>query len=131
MKKELQEDFEKDLQSKQLLLDSIMFELQQLNVELKSSEALDTKKVERFQRLQQYYTQQKQLIDEYAANQTALFDEQILTRMKSYIYDYGSQNGYQLILGSNNNGVVMYGQEMTNITQPIVQFINNSYQGKN
>lgn len=131
MKQELEKDLEKDISFKQSILDSLMFELQQMNTLLQSKESPDKEEILKFQRLQQYYMDQKQVVDDYAAAQTEKFDQQILTQMQTYIDDFGKQNGYKIILGSNNNGVVLYGNELSDITTPVIEFINLSYQGKN
>lgn len=131
MKVEMQRKLEKDLLSKQSVLDSLMFRLQSLNNQLENEEKPKQEDILKFQQLQNYYAQQKQTVEIYSQEQTAKYDQQILEQMTQYIKDFGEKNGYSFIYGADNSGVILYAPEANNITEEVVAFINNSYQGKN
>jgi outer membrane protein len=126
MKKELQATLESDLQSKQFLLDSLMFQLQTLNNKLSSEAKPEGAEIQKFQQLQNYYAQQKEVFDNYSYDKTAQLDKQIITQMSQYIKDYGKANGYDYIFGATGTGNILYAPESANVTKEIIEYINNS-----
>lgn len=50
--------------------------------------------------------------------------------VKKFIKEYGKQNGYTYILGSNEAGSVLYGQEENNITKDVLKALNEEYAKK-
>lgn len=131
MKKELQIKLEHDLMSKQSSLDSLMFQLQSLNNELSAKQSPSNEEIQQFQSLQNYYMQQKQLLEEYSQDLTSQYDAQILEQLSQYIKDYGQENGYDYVFGATGDGNILYGAAPANITEEVIEYINNSYQGKN
>ena len=49
--------------------------------------------------------------------------------MSQYIVEFGKQNDYDLILGADGNGTVMYAKEMLDISKNVTVYINNKYKG--
>lgn len=131
MKQELQEKLESELYGQQATLDSLMFQLQSLNNELGTKPEPSNDEIQKFQSLQGYYMQQKQLFDEYSQDLTAKYDAQILDQLNQYIKDYGFNNGYDYVFGATGDGNILYGAEPADITEEVIKFINDSYQGKN
>jgi outer membrane protein len=131
MTKELQNDLKSDLQAKQVLLDSLMFQLQTFNSKLSSVENPDPKEIQQFQQLQNFYAQQKEVFDTYSYDKTSQFDAQILEQMNQYIKDFGKENGYDYIFGASGSGNILYAPESANLTKEVITYINASYQGKN
>lgn len=131
MKKELEIKLKKDLSHKQNELDSLLFQLQGLNNKLSSTENKNQEEVLKFQQLQNYYIQQKNAVEEYTYSKTQQFDSQILEQMTQYVKDFGTKNNYHYIYGLNSNGNIMYAQEHKDITEEVLKFINDKYQGRN
>lgn len=130
MKQELQQKLENDLNAKQAVLDSLMFQLQTLNNALSAKEHPGNEEIQAFQGLQTYYLQQKQLFDGYSQELTAKYDAQILEQLSQYIKDFGLANGYDYVFGATGDGNILYGTEPANITPQVIEYINASYQGK-
>lgn len=42
---------------------------------------------------------------------------------------FGEQHNYDIIIGANGMGTVLYGKSYINITQDVLVFINNEYEG--
>lgn len=129
MKKELQQKLEKTLLSKQTVIDSLKFKLQALSSSLQSQEKPKEEEITEFQVLQKYFIQEKESFDLFNQEQTQQYNTQIISQMTQYIKDYGFNNEYEYILGSDENGNVLYGKKVNNLTQDIIVYINNSYQG--
>jgi outer membrane protein len=131
MKKELQKKLEKELFNKQSVIDSLMFQLQSLSNELSAKEKPSEVEIAKFQSLQQYYAQQKQTFDAYSQELTGKYDDQILSQMSQYIKDFGMNNGYDYVFGATGNGSILYGNELNDVTEEVILYINKSYQGIN
>ena len=131
MKLELQKKLEKDLLAKKGLVDSLMFQLSTLKNELENQQEPTKDKVEQFYQLQSYYTKQKETFDQYQLSETQNYDAQILGQMTQYIKDFGYENGYDFIFGSDNSGNILYGRPAADVTSEVIEFINLKYQGKN
>jgi|TARA_R110000782_G_scaffold270485_1_gene371938 outer membrane protein len=131
MKKEFEAKLKNDLSQKQNELDSLLFQLQGLNNKLSSTEKNNDEDIMRFQQMQNYYIQQKKSVEEYSYTKTQQYDSQILEQLTQYVKDYGEQKKYDYIYGLNNNGNLMYAKEQKDITEEVLTFINDKYQGKN
>ena len=71
---------------------------------------------------QQIQYEQQQLTKEFSTE-----IDSIVSRVKSFVRDYGKDNGYTFILGSNEAGSVMYGKETHDISQEIIDALNADY----
>ncbi|WP_421762853.1 OmpH family outer membrane protein [Ekhidna sp.] len=55
--------------------------------------------------------------------------EKVLTEINAFIESYGKQNGYDLILGANNSGNIVYANDYLDITSELQKALNANYQG--
>ncbi|WP_048331271.1 OmpH family outer membrane protein [Bizionia psychrotolerans] len=53
--------------------------------------------------------------------------DSLITKVRDYVKDYGKKNGYTYILGSNEAGSVMYGDESKDLTKVILDALNADY----
>ncbi|MCI5055974.1 MAG: OmpH family outer membrane protein [Flavobacteriales bacterium] len=60
---------------------------------------------------------------------TEQYDQQIINQINQYVEDFGKENNYTMILGTNGNGTVMYSDSSKNITKKVIQYLNNKYDG--
>ena len=58
------------------------------------------------------------------------YSDQIIKQINQYTYDYGKENGYDIIFGANGSGNIMYGNDKVDITKQITDFLNKKYAGK-
>jgi outer membrane protein len=49
----------------------------------------------------------------------------LVKEVKAFIKDYGKKNGYTFILGANDAGSVLYGDDAKDITEIILKALNN------
>lgn len=131
MKKEMQTKLEKDLRLKQVVLDSLMFQLQTLNNELKSKESPKEKELLKFEELRTQYLHQKETFTTYSQEQTEKYDDQVLSQLTQYIKDYGVEHHYEFLFGATGDGSILYATENKDVTIEVTKYINASYQGKN
>ena len=69
---------------------------------------------------QQQASQQLQL-------ENQIKSEAITKKVDSFVTIYAAEKGLNLVLGTSGNGTVMYGDDTLNITQQILEVLNNEY----
>ncbi len=50
-----------------------------------------------------------------------------ISKIKTFVKDYGQKNGYTYILGSNEAGSVMFGSEDNDLSEEILEALNAEY----
>lgn len=53
--------------------------------------------------------------------------DSVVKTVKAFVEDYGKKNGYTFILGKNEAGSVMYGQESGDLTKTVIDALNAKY----
>ncbi|MFL5763543.1 MAG: OmpH family outer membrane protein [Bacteroidia bacterium] len=128
MKKEFQEKFKKTESERKRVLDSLEFDLQLMSKKL-GTNSKDQEMMRVFDAKRGYYFRQKNEMEQDNAALSNQYDKQILGQMSQYISDYGKQNGFDLVLGADGNGTLMYAAENMDVSNAVVQFINDKYKG--
>lgn len=80
--------------------------------------------------LRQSYQEQIErikLMEEDLANQ---YTADIWKRINEWVSEYSKANDYDFVLGATGNGSLMYAEEASDITDPMILFINNKYAGE-
>ena len=75
------------------------------------------------QMLQQQFQMEEQSIQK--ESQTEI--DTLVKEVRTFVKEYGKKNGYTYILGSNEAGSVMYGEESKDLTKEILEELNKSY----
>lgn len=58
-------------------------------------------------------------------------EQQIWNQLNEYLYQYGKENDYPVILGAQNNGNIIYVDTPVDITDAAIEFVNLKYRGIN
>ncbi|MBX2828556.1 MAG: hypothetical protein KTR22_10340 [Flavobacteriaceae bacterium] len=118
MAKDLNQQHQNQLQLQKNRVDSLVTLLQ--NVEQGTDYSADQ---------QRFVAENNKLreMGEYFAGEVS---QQVWTRLNSYMEEYGKHHDYQIILGTQGNGNLMFAEDARNITQEFIQFANNKYEGK-
>jgi len=110
------------------------FELEIKEAELKartmSQSAIQTLSQE-LQQKEQRLSQRVQFEQQQIAQESQTLNDSIINRVKAFVQDYGKSNNYNYILGSNEAGSVLYGEEASDLTQEILKALNENYSLKN
>lgn len=128
MKSEMQKKFDRTENMRKSIIDSLSMELQVLSNRVKAHPK-DPDVVNEFDRKRQYFFTMKNRAEEDNAALSAQYDKQILEQMSAYIMEYGKGKNYDFIYGSSGNGVLMFANEQYNISDDIILFINDKYNG--
>lgn len=77
-----------------------------------------------------YYQQQLMKYEHIEGEMEMKYNTQIWNQLNSYINDYGQQEGYDFIYGATGSGSMMYAKENLDITDEVIKFANEKYEGK-
>ncbi|RNC88154.1 MAG: OmpH family outer membrane protein [Winogradskyella sp.] len=75
----------------------------------------------------QQLTQQFQIEQQVMQQAFASEIDSIVSKVNDFVSDYGKKNGYAFILGQNEAGSVMYGEEISDLTKIITDELNAAY----
>ncbi len=132
LKKELGKKYGIIRDARKKILDSLQIDISVLSKRLSIQ---TTKPVESdidlFERKKMELNKRMQEFDQDNVQMTKEFDEKIITQLNQYVSDFGKANGYDMVYGSTSNGSIMYGSEKNNVTNQVIEFINNKYKGIN
>lgn len=53
--------------------------------------------------------------------------DSLKSKVRKFVKDYGKNNGYTFILGSTENGSILYGSEAKDVTEEVVKALNKAY----
>ena len=122
-RKELQRRFDHTMQGEKASLDSMRIEVERV---VGSQEG----KQEQAQRLWRDYQIRQQNFQAKKEALSAEYNEQVWKQINEYVQAYGKQQGYRYIFGAAGNGSLMYGEQGEDISEAVVVFINQKYQGQ-
>ena len=106
------------------------FELEIKEAELKArkmSQSAIQKLSQELQQKEQLLSQRVQFEQQQIAQESQKLNDSIINRVKAFVQDYGKSNNYNFILGSNEAGSVLYGEEASDLTQDILKALNENY----
>ncbi len=135
MKKQLEGQMTNVVDVRQKTLDSLELSLNILSRTIQSmdpeanKEAYDSKANEFEVRRQQYMSQQSAITQDNEAMQNQ-YNEQIWKQLNQYVEDYGKANGIECIIGGDGSGNVMYTETGLDLTDEVVVYCNERYQGE-
>lgn len=118
MTKELKKIGEKEFANRKSNLDSLYSKLQSSNVSSSDKKNLMQEFIQKKEELNQFN-------DYFGAEQSS----KIWTRIKSYSTEFAKENNYQIILGSDDKGNVLFAGESIDITDNFLTYINKKYEG--
>lgn len=87
--------------------------------------------------LEQELYRQQQNIEQYQITMQQKQQEEdiqmttgVFKQIDSYLKEYAAANNYDLVLGANAQGTVLYGREAYDITEELLLVLNQKYSGK-
>ncbi len=77
--------------------------------------------------LQQSISQQQQFANQELQQRKTQAIDSMIGLVKSFVKEYGKENGYSYIFGNTDSGPIIYGIETSDITDDIVKGLNIKY----
>ena len=106
------------------------FELEIKEAELKArkmSQSAIQKLSQELQQKEQVLSQRVQFEQQQIAQESQTLNDSLINKVKDFVQSYGKSNSYNFILGSNEAGSVLYGEDASDLTQEILKALNESY----
>ncbi|MDI1233821.1 MAG: OmpH family outer membrane protein [bacterium] len=129
-KKVLTKEYDQIKMSRQRIIDSLEYDLNRMATEIEKKSKIDKNtEVEFEEKRKRVYTIEKQYEEDNQILITS-YNEKIITQLNSYIKEYGKKNGYKFILGTDNKGTLLYGDEGLDITDKVTIYVNDRFQGE-
>ncbi|MDN3595911.1 OmpH family outer membrane protein [Zunongwangia endophytica] len=86
-------------------------------------------KEQELQQKGQQLQQQQQMIGQQLRTDSDSAIEEVVDKVKDFVADYGEENGYTYIFGSNESANIMYAKEGLDITDEVLEELNKTYGG--
>jgi outer membrane protein len=128
MKKEFQEKYKKTAVLRKRVIDSLSLDLQLLAKRVQANKK-DLDLVNEFDMKREEFFKRKNNSDQDNAALSNQYDKQILEQMSQYILDFGKKYKYDIIMGADGNGTLMYANDRFNISEEVTNYINDRYKG--
>jgi len=110
---------------------AFQFEVKAAEVKARNMSQANLQKLQQeFQQKEQIITQQLQFEQQQIAQESQSKNDSLIKKVRNFVKDYGKTNGYNFILGSNEAGSVMYGTEEVDLTQTVLEALNEAYKNK-
>lgn len=109
-----------------LIINKMKFSLDSLYTALNNSKSA-TDKSQIVKQIEEERYNSESFNNNYSAEETA----KIMARLKSYIKEYAALKKYHVILGSKNDGGVLYADEQKDVTEDLLKYVNKKYEGFN
>ncbi len=118
--------------ARKMILDSLELQLNSLSALIQRMDPNDKSRdnfIQDFElRKQDFYLKQKNFTENNEAT-AAQYDQQIWKQINQYVKEYGEENDYEYIFGSDGTGTLMYSNEMNDITAQVKDYVNKKYKG--
>lgn len=103
-------------------------EVQEYQEEMNSlSQAQREERESALMQKQQQIQQQQQMRGGELRNESDAVMDSVVDKVKEYVQEYGEENGYTYIFGSNESANIMYAEDGLDLTDEILEQLNERY----
>ena len=129
-------EFEKKAKTLQSNVDSLILGWQEdLKTYEKERSKMTKKEISLKQELlnnkQQQISSYQQAIQKQIQEEDKKATQTVINDINDYVKEYGKKKGYKIIFGASGSGNIMYADEGTDLTEKILEGLNNEFEGKN
>lgn len=129
LKKELEKKLTAMVSITQEHLDSMELQARVINSTIQQNPS-DKQMINQYNMLAEMYAAKSEEFSNQKQQVAKDYDDQIWGQLNEYIKQYGKENNCDFILGGTGDGSVMYSKESKDITDRIIKYVNEQYQGK-
>jgi outer membrane protein len=110
------------------LRQAFQMEINEAEIKARRMSQSDVQKLmKEFQDKEQALSQRVQFEQSQIAQESQAKNDSLIKKIKDFVKAYGTKNGYEYILGSNEGGSVMFGKENNDLTQTLLDALNAEY----
>ncbi|WP_317897797.1 OmpH family outer membrane protein [Aurantibacillus circumpalustris] len=128
---ELNAELAKTVKARKHILDSLYKNLSFENQKVRELKATSKETIDNLKKLEQEYLYKKNSIEKENQSQSEKCNEKIWKQINRYVESYGKMMNYSYILGATGQGNIMYASVEGNVTDPLILYINQQYEGNN
>lgn len=133
--KEVKAEFQKKATRLNANVDSLVVNWQkELQLYEKERSSMSKKELELKQELlankQQQVNNYQQAIQKQLQEEDKKSTQTVINDINDYVQEYGKKQGYKIIFGASGSGTIMYADEVTDLTQDVLDGLNAEYEGK-
>lgn len=129
MKIELEKKLEETKNARARILDSLLNEVETVVSYLRQYEK-DKEAENKYEFLRQQYLNKEQQFDEDNRALAQQYTDQVWNQLNQYVKDFGVNQKYEYIYGTIGQGNLMYAKEQLEISDELLKYVNERYQGK-
>lgn len=85
---------------------------------------------ELLQNKQQQISNYQQAIQKQIQEEDQKTTQTIINDINDYVKEYGKRNGHRIVFGAMGSGNIMYAEEATDLTDEVLEGLNNQYFGR-
>lgn len=93
------------------------------------SEADKVEKQVMLEQERDYYIKSVKFLEEQLQNKDKTLTEGVIKQINTFIEEYGKKHNYTLILSTTGDGTLLYGKDGINITDIVLDGLNQEYSG--
>ncbi len=124
LKQELESKLKRQDADRRVVVDSLKLELNELYGRSENPEGELLSKIQTTQYQLEHTEGKVNQLYQATANK---YSEEILTQLNQYLKDFGEASDFELIVGANAQGTVIYGSEGKDVTQEAIEYVNKRY----
>lgn len=128
LKKELETTLANYSNSSTLQMDSLAMNINQLKYQIEEHPV--ERDVMLFDQLNQVYIAKEESFRLERDKMSKQFDDQIWKQLNQYIKEYAVENNCDLVVGGNGDGSIMYAEPGRDITESMIKYVNEKYNGE-
>ena len=102
------------------------FEKERNSMTTKESELKQELLVNKQHQLNNY----QQVVQKQIKDEDQKMTQTVINDINDYIKEYGKKHGYSVIFGAQGNGNIMYASDASDLTEKVLEGLNNQYNGK-
>jgi len=110
-------------------LDSLNMALENMTAELENMVEIPMETYQNYNDLRNALMFREKNYEEELIAKSQEYDEQIWERLNGYVQTFAEANDYEMILGASENGNLMYAKDTLDITDELIEYCNNQYNG--
>lgn len=129
LKSKLETQLKDTEKARKFIIDSLKLQLHQMTLTLQSMPKVDTSMIRLYNLRQQFLNEQEMQFAEDNQVLASEYTDQIWGQINQYTRDFGTENGYDYILGASGDGTLMYANETEDITEDLKVYINSRFNG--
>lgn len=80
--------------------------------------------------LQQELSNKQVIYRKWAEASAREIEQVVWKQLNQYLRNYGKAHAYSIILGTQGNGNILYTKEGLEITEDVIKFVNQQYEGR-